>query len=75
VVPAFMNDERAQTQMVSFLLSHGANPWQSLPYQPTQTVVGFAKTLKSPTVALLEAPKAPAATTMAANGGNSGQAE
>ena len=73
VVPTFMNDERAQAQMVSFLMSHGANPWQPLPYQPTQTVVGFAKTLKSPTVALLEAPKvAPASTTVVANNAAAG---
>ncbi|WP_457328574.1 hypothetical protein [Rhizobacter sp. P5_C2] len=77
VVPTFMNDEHAQAQMVSFLMSHGANPWQPLPYQPTQTVVGFAKTLKSPTVALLEAPKVtPAAATVVANSAAvGGQAE
>jgi hypothetical protein len=78
VVPSFMNDERAQSQMVSFLMSHGANPWQPLPYQPNQTVVGFAKTLKSPTLALLQAPKvaAPASTTVVANSAVAGgQAE
>jgi hypothetical protein len=63
--------------MVSFLMSHGANPWQPLPYQPNQTVVSFAKTLKSPTLALLQAPKvAPASTTVVANSAVAGgQAE
>jgi len=80
VVPTFMNDDRAQAQMVSFLLSHGANPWQSMPYQPSQSVVAFARSLKSPTVALLDPPPAPKgapvpATVVANNGSATGQAE
>lgn len=82
VVPSFMNDAQAQSQMVSFLLRHGANPNQALPYQPGQTVVSFARTLKSPTVALLDPPPAPKgtpvpvpATVVANSAASAGQAE
>ena len=78
LVPSFMNNAPAQSQMVGFLLSHGANPNQAMPYQPGQTVIGFARTLKSPTLALLETPPAPkpAPSTVVAKGvGTPGLAE
>jgi len=42
--------------VVTYLLAHGANPRQRLPFDASQSVVAYARTLKSPVVALLEAP-------------------
>jgi hypothetical protein len=42
--------------MVSFLLAHGANPRQKLPFDTSRTVIGFAQAIKSPVLALLDAP-------------------
>lgn len=65
LTPSFMPDVDQQRQTVQYLLAHGANPWKPLPHDPHQTVMGFARTLKSPLVATLEAPVAPAATRVA----------
>ena len=56
LVPSFLNDPATQPAMVSYLLEHGANPRQRLPFDPSQSVVAYARTLRSPLVAMLEAP-------------------
>ena len=56
LVPTFLNDPSTQPAMVSYLLAHGANPRQRLPFDPSQSVVAYARTLHSPLVAMLEAP-------------------
>jgi hypothetical protein len=39
-------------------MARGANPWQPLPHQPGQTVVSYARQLKSPLLPLLDPPLA-----------------
>jgi hypothetical protein len=56
LVPSFLNDPGTQRTMVSYLLAHGANPRQRLPFDPSQSVIAYARTLHSPLVAMLEAP-------------------
>lgn len=56
LTPAFMPDEALRRDSVEFLLAHGADPWRTLPHEPGTTVVDFARRLKSPLVAALEAP-------------------
>jgi len=52
----FLDRPDTQADMVTFLLAHGASPQQRLPSNPSQTVLAFARMLKSPSVALMEAP-------------------
>ena len=54
LVPSFMPDTNAQEEMINFLLAHGADPWQRLPFQQNQTVAGYAKWMQSPHAALFE---------------------
>jgi len=56
LVPSFLADPATQREVVTYLLAHGANPRQRLPFDASQSVVAYARTLKSPVVALLEAP-------------------
>jgi hypothetical protein len=56
LVPTFLNDPGTQPAMVSYLLAHGANPRQRMPFDASQSVVAYARTLRSPLVAMLEAP-------------------
>jgi hypothetical protein len=56
LVPTFLNDPGSQRAMVAYLLAHGANPRQRLPFDPSQSVIAYARTLHSPLVAMLEAP-------------------
>jgi len=79
LLPGFLADSAAQPEMVSFLLAHGANPRQKLPFDTSRTVIGFAKAIKSPVLTLLDAP-APAlpsaipATALASSGEAAGGA-
>ena len=59
LLPGYLVDPAAQPEMVSFLLAHGANPRTKLPFDPSHTVLAFAKSIKSPSLALLDAPAAP----------------
>ncbi|HEY2560307.1 MAG TPA: hypothetical protein VGI48_11410 [Caldimonas sp.] len=63
LLPGYLADPAAQPEMVSFLLARGANPSQKLPFDPSRTVVTFAKSIKSPSLALLEVRTSPAAPT------------
>ncbi len=56
LVPTFLNDPGTQPAMVSYLLAHGANPRQRLPFDASQSVIAYARALHSPLVAMLEAP-------------------
>ena len=56
LLPGFLADPAAQPEMVSFLLAHGADPRQKLPFDTARTVIGFAKAIKSPVLTLLDAP-------------------
>jgi hypothetical protein len=67
LTPSFMPDPDQQRETVVYLLAHGANPWRSLPHDPNQTVVSFARQLKSPLVATLDAPPPKPVTRVAAN--------
>jgi hypothetical protein len=60
LLPGYLADPAAQPEMVSFLLSHGADPNQKLPFDPSRTVVTFARSIKSPSLAVLDARTAPA---------------
>ena len=45
-----------QRETVTYLLAHGANPRRALPHDPAQTVLSFARQLRTPLLATLEAP-------------------
>ncbi|MEO6743054.1 MAG: hypothetical protein ABIS28_07680 [Caldimonas sp.] len=55
LVPNFLARPGAQPAMVEFLLARGADPMQTLPSDPGRSVIALARTLKSPSLALLEA--------------------
>lgn len=59
LVPNFLIYPQRQKDTVEFLLAHGADPTQRLPSNESQSVIGFARALKSPMLPLLEAPLAP----------------
>ena len=56
LLPGYLADPAAQAATVRFLMAHGANPRSKLPFDPGKTVVTFAIGIKSPMVALLDAP-------------------
>lgn len=56
LVPTFLADPGRQQATVQFLLARGADPHQRLPANPDQTIASHARALKSPMLALLEAP-------------------
>ena len=62
LLPGFLQNQASQGPMVGFLMAHGADPRKKLPFDPDKNVIGFAKSIKSPMLALLDTPPAPAAT-------------
>lgn len=54
LTPNFLADPSTQAKTVRFLISRGANPRQKLPFDPSKSVVEYARTLKSPLVGLLD---------------------
>ncbi|MGZ5186564.1 MAG: hypothetical protein ACXWCV_08960 [Caldimonas sp.] len=66
LLPGFLLHPESQAAMVGFLLAHGANPNQKLPFDPGKTVTMFAAQMRSPMLALLERPPAAPATVGAA---------
>jgi hypothetical protein len=56
LLPGYLADPAAQPEMVSFLMSHGADPRRKLPFDPSRTVIAFAKSIKSPALPLLDRP-------------------
>jgi hypothetical protein len=57
ITPAFIADPALQRDVAVYLLAHGAEPWRSLPHDPSQTVVSLAVKLKSPLVDTLSGPR------------------
>jgi hypothetical protein len=56
LAPTFLTHADGQSEMVEYLMSRGANPWQRLPFDAGNSVVSYARNLKSPLVALLDPP-------------------
>lgn len=59
ITPNYLAHPDQQRPLVAYLLSRGADPWQALPYAPEQSVVTYARQLKSPSLALLDQPLRP----------------
>jgi hypothetical protein len=56
LVPSFLADPASQTRTVAFLMARGANPWQTLPFDPGVSVVQYARVLRSPALQVLDPP-------------------
>ena len=56
LLPGFLRDPSTQTDMVRFLMQRGADPRRKLPFDSGTTVIGFATSIKSPMLALLDPP-------------------
>lgn len=56
LVPGFLADAATQRDMVAFLMARGADPRSRLPFDPARTVIGYATTMKSPMLAVLDPP-------------------
>jgi len=56
LLPGFLQDPSSQSQMVSYLIAHGADPRKKLPFDPDKTVIGFAAAIRSPMLPLLDPP-------------------
>lgn len=56
ITPTYLADAAQQTPLVGYLIERGADPWRALPHDPTQSVVSYARRLKSPSLALLDQP-------------------
>jgi hypothetical protein len=69
LLPGYLANPETQADTVRFLLAHGADPRTKLPFDSGKNVIAFAAAIKSPMVALLDAPAASvapvAATTLA----------
>lgn len=65
LTPGFVLHGEGRAEMVAFLLARGADPWQRLPFDAGRTVVQYARSLRSPHLALLDPPP-PAAPVYAA---------
>jgi hypothetical protein len=61
LTPTYLAKSEQQPELVSYLLSRGADPLKSLPHDPGRTVINYAQQLKSPSLALLETPQRVAA--------------
>ena len=62
LVPNYLAHPETRADMVAFLMAHGADPWQRLPANPSQSIVGMAQAMKSPLLGTLSAtPLQPAA--------------
>ena len=80
LLPGYLVNPETQADTVRFLMAHGADPRVKLPFDQGKNVIGFAAAIKSPMVALLDAPAPRAvpvpATTLAqtATGAGAGRA-
>ena len=54
LTPRFLAYPASQKELVQFLMSRGANPWQKLPFDSGRSVVEYARALGSPLVPLLD---------------------
>jgi len=80
LLPGYLANPETQADTVRFLLAHGADPRTKLPFDSGRNVISFAAAIKSPMIALLDAPAASVApvpaTTLAqtATGADGGRA-
>ena len=58
LLPGYLVNPDNQADTVRFLMAHGADPRIKLPFDQGRNVIGFAAAIKSPMVALLDAPPA-----------------
>jgi len=68
LLPTFLADPSTQRDMVGFLMAHGADPKAKLPFDRSKNVVGFAASIRSPMLPVLQPPPSapkPAAATYA----------
>ena len=72
LVPSFLTHPQSQAETIEFLMARGADPWKKLPFDSGSSVVQYARTLKSPMLALLDPPQ-PRATVVATRAMASGQ--
>lgn len=56
ITPSYIADVKQQRALVEYLIARGADPWRALPHQPGQSVVSYARQLKSPLLSLLDPP-------------------
>ena len=56
LLPTFLSHGATQGDMVGFLMAHGADPRKRLPFDPDRTVIGYAASIKSPMLAVLDPP-------------------
>ena len=54
ITPNYIADETLRRNTVEYLLAHGADPWRRLPQDPQQSVVSYARQIKSPLLPLLD---------------------
>lgn len=55
--PTFLSDRASQGDMVGFLMARGADPRKRLPFDPDRTVIGYAASIKSPMLVVLDPPR------------------
>ena len=54
LAPSFLEHPETQGELITFLLARGADPHQRLPYNASQSVLAYARAIKSPHASLLE---------------------
>lgn len=56
ITPGYLMHGDQQTWLAAYLIGRGADPWRRLPYEPGQSVVGYARQLNSAALAVLDSP-------------------
>lgn len=56
LTPGYLAQPERQADLAAYLMSRGADPWRQLPHDPSQNAVTYARSLKSPLLALLDPP-------------------
>ena len=56
ITPSYLDHVEQQGPLIAYLLKRGADPWRPLPHEPTQSVVSYARQLKSPFLPVLDPP-------------------
>jgi len=74
ITPSYIAQPQRQLALVAYLMDRGADPWNALPHDASQSVVSYARQLNSPALALLDtlehkSARVPAATVSAAAAG------
>ena len=58
LLPGFLEEPATQRKLVVFLMARGADPRTKLPFDASRTVIGFAASIRSPMLAVLDPPPA-----------------